>query len=257
MIERVTAYTAPAFLAACAMEPIYGSKCQSSRRCYGDQHPDATFWLGTADGLPSCAMFLKDHVLVCASDGRLPAQELADFIRRHGVTEVDTNWADCESLKKVLGGSTESSYYMYYRKDACPPSSLSPKPTCDLSQIFSVLQQSHEFYRTHFQFDIWAADIQCKLDAGELELYQFDLDGQPVGTGCLLSEDDTVAVLAAIAVIPDYRHRGIGREITGYLVGRVLEKHKTPALICGYDEVAALYRQVGFETDGRWGELYL
>jgi predicted GNAT family acetyltransferase len=42
-----------------------------------------------------------------------------------------------------------------------------------------------------------------------------------------------------------------------FLVKRILEKGKTPRLISGYDEVAELYRQVGFETRGRWGELYL
>jgi len=28
-------------------------------------------------------------------------------------------------------------------------------------------------------------------------------------------------------------------------------------LISGYDEVAELYKQIGFVSSGRWGELYL
>ena len=45
--------------------------------------------------------------------------------------------------------------------------------------------------------------------------------------------------------------------ISRFLVQRIQEKGKTPRLISGYDEVAELYKQVGFETCGRWGELYL
>lgn len=257
MIERVHTGNEALFAAACAIEPIYGSKCLSSLRCYGDRHPEATFWVGTVDGSPVCALYCKDGVLTCSSDSRLPMEELAAFIRSHGIHEVDTNWTDCQALHQLLGGNTESSYYMYYRKSSCRPSSLPLLPCSDLSQVFSVLQQSHEFYRTHYTLETWSKDIQAKLDAGELELYQLDLDGRPIGTGCLVSEDGKVGVLAAIAVIPEYRHRGIGGEITRHLVCRILEKGKTPGLISGYDAVAELYRQVGFQEDGRWGELYL
>lgn len=257
MLEQVTRANEAAFFRACTMEPIYGSKCLSSRRCYGDRHPAASFWIGVADTTPSCALYLKDGVLTCSSDGRLPRTELAEFIRTHGVHEVDTNWPECEALQRILGGHTESSFYMYYQGKTCPPSSLSLHPCTDLSQVFSVLQQSHEFYRTHYTLEVWSADIQVRLDAGELELYQLDLDAVPIGTGCLISEDDDVAALAAIAVVPSYRHRGIGGDITRFLVGRVLEKGKTPVLISGYDAVAELYRRVGFEARGRWGELYL
>ena len=81
-------------------------------------------------------------------------------------------------------------------------------------------------------------------------------DKKPIGTGMIVSEDERHAVLAAVAVIPDYRHRGIGTEITRYLVNRILEKGKIPCLISGYDAVAELYRQVGFQEEGRWGEWY-
>ncbi len=257
MLQQVHAENETLFAAACNIEPIYGSKCLSSRRCYGDSHSDATFWVGTVEDSPACALYIKDGVLTCSSDGRLPATELAAFIQAHGIHEVDTNWADCEALQRLLGGITESSYYMYYRQDTCSPSSLPLFPCTDLAQVFSVLQQSHEFYRTHYTLEVWSKDIRAKLDAGEMELYQLDLDGKPIGTSCLVSENDRVAVLASIAVIPEYRHRGIGREITRHLVCRALEKGKTPALISGYDAVAGLYRQVGFVEAGRWGELYL
>ena len=90
-----------------------------------------------------------------------------------------------------------------------------------------------------------------------MELYQLEAGGEVVGTGCIGSEDDECGVLAAVAVVPEFRHRGLGSRISRFLVKRILEKGKTPRLISGYDEVAELYRQVGFVPCGRWGELYL
>ena len=126
-----------------------------------------------------------------------------------------------------------------------------------LEASFAVLQRSHEYYRTHLRFDAWSADLRQKLDRGLMELYQLEAGGEVVGTGCIGSEDDECGVLAAVAVVPEFRHRGLGSRISRFLVKRILEKGKTPQLISGYDEVAELYRQVGFVPCGRWGELYL
>ena len=123
--------------------------------------------------------------------------------------------------------------------------------------MFGVLQRSHAYYRTHLTFETWSDDLRQKRDRGLMELYQLEVDGEVVGTGCIVSEDDECSVIAAVAVVPEYRHRGLGSRISRFLVKRILEKGKTPRLISGYDEVAELYRQVGFETCGRWGELYL
>ena len=61
----------------------------------------------------------------------------------------------------------------------------------------------------------------------------------------------------AIAVVPEYRHRGLGSYISRFLVSKIQETGKTPRLISGYDEVAELYKKINFVPCGRWGELYL
>ena len=123
--------------------------------------------------------------------------------------------------------------------------------------MFSVLQRSHEYYRTHLRFAPWAEDLGRRLDTGLAEVYQLELDGEVVATGSIASQDDECGVIAAVAVVPEYRLRGLGSRVSRFLVKRILELGKTPRLISGYDEVAELYRQVGFDACGRWGELYL
>lgn len=63
--------------------------------------------------------------------------------------------------------------------------------------------------------------------------------------------------IAAVAVVPDGQGKGYGSAISARLTNAILKQGKKPVLISGYDEVAALYRGLGYRETGRWGELYL
>ena len=160
------------------------------------------------------------------------------------------------ALQGLLGGTTDSSYYMVYQGAPVEEAFPDIVPGDPLA-VFSVLQRSHEYYRTHLRFEPWAEDLGRRLNTGLAEVYQLELDGEVVATGSIASQDDECGVIAAVAVVPEYRLRGLGSRVSRFLVKRILELGKTPRLISGYDAVAELYRQVGFDTCGRWGELYL
>lgn len=246
----------PAFVRACGFEHVFGSKALTALRAYGLKDDRVRFYLCEKNGSPTAAMYLMDGVLVVSASELADPAPVAELVRTEAVREIDTNWDQCAALQALLGGRTESSYYMVFRGGAVKDDFPEICPG-KLEAVFSVLQQSHEYYRTHLHFETWSADLRRKLDRGLMELYQLEADGKVVGTGCIGSEDDECGVLAAVAVVPEFRHRGLGSRISRFLVKRIQEKGKTPRLISGYDEVAELYRQVGFEPCGRWGELYL
>ena len=257
MLKKLTDYhQVPAFIQACGFEHVFGSKALTALRAYGLNDDRVRFYLCEENSAPTAAMYLMDGVLVVSACPSVDPAPVAELVRRESVGEVDTNWGQCAALQALLGGTTESSYYMVYRGGAINGSFPDIGPG-SLEASFSVLQRSHEYYRTHLRFDAWSADLRQKLDRGLMELYQLEVGGEVVGTGCIGSEDDECGVLAAVAVVPEFRHRGLGSRISRFLVKRILEKGKTPRLISGYDEVAELYRQVGFVPCGRWGELYL
>ena len=258
MFLPVSAPNKPAFYDACKIEPVFGSQCRSALRCYGVDNAQAQFWLGLApDEQVSAALFFKNGELIMSADNRIPVQELAAFITQHGVHKINTNWDGCAALQVVLGGTTESSYYMRYDGEPFKQGLLFPHSQADLRTVFRVLQQSHEYFRTHLIFEPWAQDLRQKLQKEAVEVYEFHEGGKAVGTGAIVSQDQEVGVLGAIAVIPEYRHKGIGSGMIKFLVNRILAKGKTPMLMSGYDDVAELYRKLGFTDTGRWGELCL
>ena len=256
MLTKLTPDLIPAFTAACTHERVFGSRIMTALRTYGPEDARALFWLLLKDDSPAAALYLAGDVLVVSASPEADPAPIATLVREHGVHEVDTNWDQCAALQGLLGGATESSYYMVYRGGPVEEDFPDITPG-NLAAVFSVLQRSHEYYRTHLRFEPWAEDLGQRLDTGLAELYQLELDGSVVATGSIASQDDECGVIAAVAVVPEHRHRGLGGRISRFLVKRILELGKTPRLISGYDEVAELYRQVGFEACGRWGELYL
>lgn len=246
----------PAFTQACAHERIFGSRALTALRVYGIEDERVKFFLYEQDGKPAAAFHLAQGVLSVSAMEGIPAEPVAELIRTERVVETDCDERLCLALQERLGGVTEHSYYMVYRGGAVEGEFPGIVPG-ELPKVFNVLQRSHEYYREHLDYSVWSADLRSRLSRGLSELYQLEWDGQVIGTGSIVSEDEECGVIAAVAVVPEYRHQGLGSEISRFLVRRILEKGKTPRLISGYDEVAELYRKIGFERCGRWGELYL
>lgn len=256
MLIPVTAADVPDFLTACTHEHVFGSRIRTAMRAHGLGDPTVHFYLCRKGREAAAALSLADGVLTVSADERADAAPIAELIQRMDVHEVDASHSLCQTLQGYLGGKIESSYFMVYRGTPQPIDCPDIVPG-DKRAVFDVLQRSHEYYRTHLTYDTWAADLDLRLSRGLAELYQLISDGQVIGTGSIVSWNAECGVIGAVAVVPEYRHRGLGARITRFLVQRIREAGKTPRLVSGYDEVAELYRQIGFAPCGRWGELYL
>ncbi len=256
MLTPLSLMNYEAFREACGLEPVFGSKILTARAVYGVTDPRHRFWLAEHSGEPTGALYQNGDVLILSANERIDPDEVYMLVRETGVTEIDSDWSLCEKLQQRLGGTTESSYYMVYRGAPVTGDFGDIRPA-DLKNVFEVLQQSHEYYRTHLQFAPWADDLNRRMAAGFTRVYELVADGRVVGTGSIISQDETCGAIAAVAVIPEYRHRGLGSRISQFLVREIMALGKTPRLISGYDEVAELYRKIGFAPCGRWGELYL
>ena len=246
----------PAFTQACAYERVFGSKALTALRAYGTADNRFPFYLCVEDEEPNAALYLSGGILTISASEKVNPEEIAELVRQADVAEVNTSRALGEALQERLGGKLDSSCFMVYQGKAMPEEVISLSPG-RLPDVFDVLQKSHEYYRKHAKFDTWSADWERRLSLGLSEVYQLERDGQVIGTGSIGSEDDECGIVGAVAVVPEWRHQGLGSEISRFLTRRILEKGKKPRLMAGYDAVAELYRRVGFVECGRWGELVL
>ena len=257
MLHPLTIQQVSNFRHACSFEQVFGSKIQNALDTYGLDDPIHRFWLCTDESSSPCAaLFLNVDVLIISNLEHTSPKDILTVLDAHPVHEIDCSWELCQKLHSLKGGYTDSSYYMVYQGPVIFDHFPNIAPA-QLPEVFRVLQESHEYYRTHLQYDIWAADLTSRIAKGFTQVYQLEQDGKAVGTGSIFSQDDSCGVLAAIAVVPEYRHRGLGTYISRFLVSQIQKMNKTPRLISGYDEVAELYKKINFVPCGRWGELYL
>ena len=246
-LERWTDAAHPAaFLEACAAEHVRGARIVSALRVLGPAQ--GVFYLH--DGM---AMYLEDGVLLIAAP---PEAELAPDLLPPDLREIHGPEHLCRELQKRLGGELDSSCFMKYSGADL----LAEDPAmvrADADTVFAILQGSHPYYRAHLRYEPWLEVLTAHIRAGQTEVWQLRADGTWAGTGALSYRDDECCVLGEIAVLPAFRRRGLGSRITRHLTARALAQGKTPRLMAGYDEVAEMYRRLGFEPTGRWGELFL
>ncbi|MBR2503565.1 MAG: GNAT family N-acetyltransferase [Oscillospiraceae bacterium] len=256
MITKVDSTNKERFISMCKAEHVFGSRALTALSAYGTDHNIHKFWIMTENGTDAAALHLNGQVLTVIKENMVGTDDIVALTREFEIHEIDSDWDLCEKLHAILGGFTESSYYMTYTGEEITEDFPDIKTAC-LRDVYSVLRQSHEYYRTHLKYDPWATHLESCIKAGCTEVYQLERDGKAIGTGSIISQDETHAAIAAVAVIPEYRLKGIGSYITLFLVKEILKKGKTPCLISGYDEVAELYKKIDFVTVGRWGELYI
>lgn len=246
-LERWTDAADPApLLAACAAEHVLGSRIVSAFRVWG---PARRFFC-LHEGV---ALYLHGGVLTAAAS---PEAELSPDVLPAGVREIHGPEHLCRALHGRLGGTLESSFFMKYAGGALSADDPDICPG-DPDTVFAILQGSHEFYRTHLRYDPWRQTLTDQIRGGQAEVWQLAAEGEWAGAGALVSRDDECCVLGQIAVLPRFRGRGLGSRITRFLTARSLALGKTPRLMAGYDEVAGMYRSLGFVPTGRWGELFL
>ena len=256
MLIRVDHTNTERYFELCKAEHVFGSRSRSALCAYGTDNDVHKFWIVSESGKDIAALHLNGQVLTVVKHGQIGTEDIVALTKEFEIHEIDSDWDLCEELHGILGGVTESSYYMEYKGGNICPDFPDIKPA-DLKDVFSVLQQSHEYYRTHLKFEPWAYNLTKLTGCGAAKVYQLERDGKPIGTGSIISQDDSHAAIAAVAVIPEYRLQGLGSYITNFLVGEIQKMGKTPCLISGYDEVAELYKKINFVTVGRWGELYI
>lgn len=247
------------FSKVCSFEHVFGSRALASLQLYGLTDTRHSFYLSLdAAGRPDAALHLNGDVLTIVTIGGPPIEELAAFVKQKGAVEIDSTLEQDTRLQKILGGEIESSFFMEYpfsEPPAVPDGEIAL--TQDAKAVYQVLCRSHEYYRDHLEYEPWAADLEKRWQAGAAQTILLTENGCPVATGSVISSDAEAGAVAAVAVVPECRGRGLGSTVSAWLTAHIVKQGKRPVLISGYDEVAELYHRLGYQATDRWGELYL
>lgn len=256
-IEKLRPEEIGCFEELCWELPAFGAKMAASRRSYGLEDPEYSFWLCRCGSRPVRAMELHRGVLVAVGDAPMPQEPLALFILDKKIREVQSSFDQVCALRGYLGGTTDSSWFMYYTGKEAPAFSGRIEKAEDYPDYFRILQVCNPFYREHYTYPDWSEDAILRAERGETEFYVLRENDQVAATGSIGSMNGDFATVSSVSVLPECRHRGLGTQMTNYLVDRILKMGKVPCLIASSDAVCELYRRCGFVEIRRWGQLFL
>jgi predicted GNAT family N-acyltransferase len=85
------------------------------------------------------------------------------------------------------------------------------------------------------------------LDASCMHAVAYDPDGKAIGTGRLLPDGH----IGRMAVIRDWRRRGVGDAILDALIGEARKRGHAEVVVSAQLQAAEFYRNHGFVADGK------
>ncbi len=85
------------------------------------------------------------------------------------------------------------------------------------------------------------------LDAKCVHAVAFDVDGKAIGTGRLLPEGE----IGRLAVVKEWRRRGIGAEILEALTAEARKRGHTELVLSAQLQATEFYRGYGFAPEGK------
>ena len=85
------------------------------------------------------------------------------------------------------------------------------------------------------------------LDASCVHAIAYDADGKAIGTGRLLPDGQ----IGRMAVVVEWRRRGIGAEILAALVEEARKRGHAEVVLSAQLQAAEFYREAGFVAEGK------
>jgi ribosomal protein S18 acetylase RimI-like enzyme len=99
-------------------------------------------------------------------------------------------------------------------------------------------------------------DITATYHDADAAIVIAERDGEIVGCGILIPEDEAAGRLVRMSVRGDQRGQGLGKRLVRELLAAARERGYT-AVVCetteDWTDAIALYRSCGFTEIGRWG----
>lgn len=85
------------------------------------------------------------------------------------------------------------------------------------------------------------------LDAKCVHAVAYDVDSKAIGTGRLLPDGH----IGRMAVVKEWRRRGVGAEIMGALVSEARKRGHRQVMLSAQLQAAEFYRELGFVAEGK------
>lgn len=191
-----------------------------------------------------CRFFFSDFFILCEMNGSFVvseigetdnAEELADFLKFSGFSDIFCPEALGERLEKLLHCNVKTVNLMRFRGEAAECGEVEKSPPLD--DVYKILKTSFDI-----EYEPWYADMSHRI--------RHNVSGaRRLGDSALMIQHNLngEALLSQIATAPDSRNRGNASKLISSVCA---ELFPSDVFVICEDCLMGFYRRIGFEPAG-------
>lgn len=222
-------------------DPFY-TRILSLYECYGGGYDFVGFWVQETDGdiVAAISRFEDKFSLYLTDDSDL--EEIAAFLRFQGAGSV---MAASRFPLDIQANTTISGQVLQFKGDHYISDFELYSP--EIKAYYELLQScvSDSFLVPAYM--TFLSDVTHRRNLGKCTLLGTDVDGRLASGVMTVSETDSAAILGAVATHPDYRRRGLSRELVRTLASAITQQGRVAYVFSASEANTRFYENSGFE----------
>ena len=230
-------------------DPFY-TRILSLYESYGGGYDFVGFWIQETDGKICSAIsrFEDKFSLFLTDDSDL--EEIAFFLRFQGAGAVmsDARFNIPLSGSQIISGQV----LRYSGEDYISDKELYPP---DFDSVYRLLQTCESpIFRVPPRL-VFLSDVTHRSNLGKCTVLGINVDDVLASSVMTVSETSHAAILGAVATHPDYRKRGLSRELVRTLASQIAAQGRAAYVFSASDANTRFYENSGFKIVAGFREI--
>ena len=229
-------------------DPFY-TRILSLYESYGGGYDFVGFWMQETDGKLTAAISrFEDKFSLYLTDAS-DLEEISSFLRFQGagaVMAAKDFSLDLQADRVIKGQVLRYVGEQYNSKLELYSPEIKP--------FYALLQRCASEIFLVPEYMTFLSDVTHRRNLGKCTLLGTDIDGTLVSGVMTVSETSSAAILGAVATHPDYRRRGLSRELVRALASRINAQGREAYVFSAGEANTRFYQNSGFAICAEFAE---
>lgn len=222
-------------------------------QCYGEGLDFVAFWVQEKDGAVTSAVsrFEDKFSLWLTADSDL--EEIAAFIRFQGAGSCLYNAAfalDFPAQMPAISGQVLE----YVAEDYISDLEIYQP---DFKELYALLKACESPIFIVPEYMLFLSDVVHRSNRGKCSIRAVKIDGQLASSVMTVAETQGAVILGAVATHPDYRRRGLSRELVRTLATTIRREGRRVYVLSASEVNTKFYQNSGFKIAADFKEIFL
>ena len=230
-------------------DPFY-TRILSLYESYGGGYDFVGFWVQETDGACTAAISrFEDKFSLYLTDASDP-EEISAFLRFQGagavmaargfLSDLPADRVIKGQVLRYIGEQYNSKLELY-----------SP----EIKPFYELLQRCASEIFLVPEYMTFLSDVTHRRNLGKCTLLGTDIDGTLASGVMTVSETDFAAILGAVATHPDFRRRGLSRELVRTLASQINSRGREAYVFSASEANTRFYQNSGFAICAEFAEI--